>query len=107
VTCVGMDPARRLTERDLGRLRAVLNGWDPIGIRELPGAPGDEYDCLLWPLASRLDRGASRREIMEFLEHELAHHFGIVAVVPDQILDRVVTWWEARGSMGGASVAPR
>ena len=47
-------------------LQVLLNQWDPIGLAD---AVEDEYDCLIWPLLSRLKAGAGRAEISEFLWH--------------------------------------
>lgn len=37
----------------------------------------DEYDCLVRPLLTLLERSASEREITMFLESELKDHFGV------------------------------
>lgn len=102
-----MNSGERLKERDLDGLRAVLNEWDPIGVygptteAEIaePEWPADEYDCLRWPLVSRLRGGASRRELADFLEQELNQHFGIGGEVSDDdpVLDRLQAWWESTG----------
>jgi hypothetical protein len=97
-----MDSHGRLKERDLDGLRAVLNAWDPIGVylpdpadRDgHPEWPEDEYDCLRWPLVSRLERGATRIEIADFLRHELRSHFGVNGSVTDDALDQLLAWWE-------------
>ena len=99
-----MDSEGHLKERDLEGLRAVLNVWDPIGVyqSESPSEdeavewPEDEYDCLRWPLVSRLHRGASRLEIAGFLRSELHDHFGVDALVTHQVLDDLFAWWEIR-----------
>jgi hypothetical protein len=98
-----MDPERRLRQRDLDGLRAVLNAWDPIGVyqSELAGDddplewPEDEYDCLRGPLVSLLERGASRSAVAEFLGNELRQHFGMDAPVTEELLDRLFVWWQA------------
>ena len=55
-------------------LRALLNEWDPIGVADLVD---DEYDCLEWPLLSRLTAGCTVADLRSFLRHELVDHFGL------------------------------
>jgi hypothetical protein len=78
-------------------LQVLLNQWDPIGVADVVE---DEYDCLIWPLLSRLTAGAGRAEISEFLSHELADHFGLhpehCGVEP--MTDRLVSWWVTANS---------
>jgi hypothetical protein len=75
----------KVRRRELRRLedavRGVLLAWDPI-----PGAPDDEYDCLIWPLVRYLDEGAVRSEIAAWLQSEVATHYGI-EVEQEQALD--------------------
>lgn len=102
-----MDSDERLKERDLDGLRAVLNEWDPIGVYRAPAAAEsampewsiDEYDCLRWPLVSRLRDGASRMELADFLQDELTHHFGLAGESSDDdpVLNRLQTWWGSKG----------
>jgi len=70
---------RRLEKADMrqrGReLRALLNEWNPIGIRL--GAADDEYDCLLWPLMRLLEQGSTGDAIVTYLTSELRDHFGL------------------------------
>ncbi|MFI5780791.1 hypothetical protein [Nocardia sp. NPDC051570] len=84
---VGVEPTE--THDDL---RDILNRWDPIGVADLVD---DEYDCLIAPLLSRLNTGAGRAEIGEFLRHELADHFGLSRENRgvNQVADRLVAWW--------------
>jgi hypothetical protein len=50
-----VDKSRRSAVRKKQQeLLGLLNEWDPIGV--MPGAPSDEYDCLLG-LLGRLQRG--------------------------------------------------
>ena len=75
-----------------GNLQVLLNEWDPIGVADLVE---DEYDCLIWPLLSRLKAGVGRAEISKFLWHELADHFGLPPehCGVDTVADRLVSWW--------------
>jgi hypothetical protein len=82
-------------------LRVLLNGWDPIGIQPgLNGAPQDEYDCLLSPLLTRLERGDSAAAIAGFLRSELASHFGLDpdASGPDAFAAEMLTWYRQRAN---------
>ncbi|MFG1791207.1 hypothetical protein [Nocardia sp. NPDC049149] len=77
-------------------LRYLLNQWDPIGVADLVD---DEYECLVGPLLSRLNAGASRSEISKFLWSELDDHFGLNPYhAPDHygvdpLADQLVAWW--------------
>jgi hypothetical protein len=55
-------------------LRYLLNQWDFLGVADLVD---DEYDCMVGPLVSLLDRGATAAEVSEHLWYELDDHFGV------------------------------
>ncbi|MFI9504078.1 hypothetical protein [Nocardia sp. NPDC052566] len=82
-------------------LRYLLNQWDPIGVADLVD---DEYECLVAPLLSKLDAGANKVEISEFLWHELEDHFGLSPYHHrdhygvDSLADGLVVWWVAVNS---------
>ena len=88
-----MDVARQLN------LRYLLDEWDPIGVADI--AP-DEYDCLIAPLLVRLEAGARRAEISEYLWFELGDHFGLdpARCDVDAMANRLVAWWAAVGAAG-------
>jgi len=58
-------------------LRTLVCEWDPIGVMADPDWPRDEYDCLVGPILSHLERGASQDELVAYLKHEIEHHFGL------------------------------
>jgi len=70
-----------LTKRELrqrsSQLNAILNEWDPIGI--LPGTvgPRDEYNCMVGPLLTLLQAGASEQAIEAYLREQIVGHFGL------------------------------
>ncbi|GAA1178484.1 hypothetical protein [Pseudonocardia alaniniphila] len=76
-------------------MRALLRGWDPIGVFSIPGpAPPDEYDCLIDPLVERLDRGDGADDLIRYLTQRLHDHFGLSAD-PDklrQFVGRALEW---------------
>jgi hypothetical protein len=76
-------------------LRYLLNAWDPIGVADVVG---DEYDCLIGPLLTRLAAGGSRAEISEFLWTELEDHFGLEPGLyeVDRAANQLVAWWAAQ-----------
>lgn len=79
-------------------LRDLLNQWDPIGVAGDAdgGSIANEYDCLRDSLISRLLSGADRGTIVEFLREELTDHFGMApSLVTDELVDRVMAWWES------------
>ena len=55
---------KRSGARELRRL--LMDGWDPIGVRDIPEA-SDEYDSYLGPIASRLRKGATADELAAYL----------------------------------------
>ena len=85
---------KREREAAIGYLRDLLNKWDPIGGGHVPP---DEYDCLVGPLLSKLNAGAGRSQISEFLRGELADHFGLDpdGLDVDGMANRLVVWWAA------------
>jgi len=86
-------------------LRALVGAWDPLSVFDDPTWPRDEYDCLLGPLLSRLQRGAPAEDISAFLGHELRDHFGIEPRPgqPTAFVATLVAWFTA----GGAGSAAR
>ena len=65
---------REMSERS-SQLNALLYEWDPIGVG--PDGPRDEYACLVGPLLTMLQSGATQGEIASYLETELVEHFGL------------------------------
>ena len=68
-----------LGKREIGQrssqLNALIYEWDPIGVG--PDGPRDEYECLVGPLLTMLQSGATQNEITFYLETELVEHFGL------------------------------
>ena len=56
-------------------LNALLCEWYPIGVG--PDGPRDEYECLVGPLLTMLQSGATQDEIASYLETELVEHIGL------------------------------
>lgn len=88
----------RAAKQQMAELGALVNAWDPIGVfdeDEEDAWPEDEYDCLVGPLLSRLQRGAGAREIREHLARELVDHFGLGPEVATstEFPERVVRWY--------------
>jgi hypothetical protein len=80
-------------------LRILLNEWDPIGVYDAElDFPADEYDSLLGPLLSRLQRGEDGVAIGEFLWNEVRDHYGLdpERSRPDIFAERVVVWFRAQ-----------
>jgi hypothetical protein len=74
-------PVTALTKRESrqrwSQLRALMCEWDPIGVMNDPGWPRDEYDCLVGPLLTLLQSGATDDEIGGYLRKEIVEHFGL------------------------------
>jgi hypothetical protein len=85
------------------QLRALLTQWDPLGVAD---SVPDEYDCLL-PILGHLYRGASERDIAEYIGGQLRDHFGIDAERRDEtaFARRVFEWYWAEPLPG--STPPR
>jgi hypothetical protein len=90
-----VDESRRKAVRvKQQELLGLLNEWDPIGV--MPGAPSDEYDCLLG-LLRRLQRGEEPGKLSRYLRRKLRHHFGLDPDQshPEQFAERVFAWYWA------------
>ena len=68
--------------------------WDPIGVG--PHGPRDEYECLVGPLMTMLQSGASQPEVVAYLESELVEHFGLEPNNDDieAVAARVRAWFD-------------
>ena len=83
-------------------VRDVLHSWDPIGVHLLgPGAPDDEYDCLIPPLLGRLRRGDDAGALGRYLQLEASEHFGVApmggAEACGRAASRLLGWWRSVG----------
>ena len=97
---------RKAVRKKQQELQGLLNEWDPIGI--MPGAPSDEYDCLLGLLA-RLQRGGEPGKLSRYLRRQLRHHFGLDPDQshPEQFAERVFAWYWADPLPGGRTSPSR
>ena len=80
-------------------LRYLLNRWDPIGIYDKSlDFPPDEYDCLIWPILTRLARRDSRAPFSEYLWNEIENHFGLgpVRCGTEAFADRLQAWYASK-----------
>lgn len=59
------------------QLRAQICAWDPIGVVDQPDSPRDEYDCLVGPLLTMLQSGATDDSIGAHLRKEIVEHLGL------------------------------
>ena len=84
---------QELRER-VPQLNALLFEWDPIGVG--PDGPQDEYHCLVGPLMTMLDSGATERELASYLEKEIVGHFGLQPNKNDieAVAARVRAWFD-------------
>jgi hypothetical protein len=71
----------RLTKKELRQRSSELNElmceWDPIGVMDDPDWPRDEYDCLVSPVLSLLQSGATVEEVATHLRKEVTDHIGL------------------------------
>jgi hypothetical protein len=86
-------------------IRELWCDWDPIGCLSSADSPRDEYDSYLEPSLSLLQRGASTREVTEYLEWAAYRNMGLsmTKVPPATFAGQLVAWWEAHS--GGAQRA--
>jgi hypothetical protein len=54
----------------------LLNTWDPIGIKEFPGAQ-DEYDGYIGKLFDLLANGAPDSDLVDYLSWAVNEHMGL------------------------------
>jgi hypothetical protein len=60
--------------RRAGRvIRSLLLAWDAIGV----WVPGDEYDCMIWPLYKLICQRSSTHEIAAWVGDHRRDHFGL------------------------------
>lgn len=85
-------------------LRDLWCNWDPIRCLTSPDWPRDEYDSYLEPSLSLLQRGASTREVTEYLEWAAYRNMGLslTPTPPATFATQLQAWWESR-SGGGKS----
>ncbi len=84
-------------KQDATGLREVLNELDFIGIYPSLGGPKDEYDCMIYPILSRLYAQATKEQIEKYLIGELSEHFGIDDIEFIQrikAVDKIIDWWK-------------
>ena len=86
-------------------LRDLWCNWDPIGGGGGAGAPDsplDEYDSYLEPSLSLLQRGASTREVTEYLEWAAYRNMGLSLTLtpPATFAAQLQAWWESRSAGG-------
>lgn len=81
-----MDDKDRIRATKLEMRKVLLEEWDPIGIRDEPGAQ-NEYDSYLGSLYSLLAEQASEREIAEHLRQIETERMNIRHVSEAQLLE--------------------
>jgi hypothetical protein len=77
-------------------LRRLLNEWDFIGLFDSK-TNTDEYDCMIAPLLMRLAGGADMSQVRQFLDDELAGHFGMSPgeVETGDVAEYLIAWWRS------------
>jgi hypothetical protein len=87
---------RELRER-VRELNAMMVDWDPTGVIGDSHAPRDEYECLVGPLLTLLQSGASNVEIERYLAKQVLEHFGLSPNRSDvaSVAVRVHRWFES------------
>lgn len=88
--------SKRESRERSAQLRALMREWDPIGVMADPAWPRDEYDCLVGPLLTLVQSGASREEITRYLRTEIVKHFGLSGEGYDfhEMTERVCRWFD-------------
>jgi hypothetical protein len=90
------DARRKDNDARIDELRELWCDWDPIGCLSSPNWPRDEYDSYLPQCLSLLQRGASVREIAEYLEWAAYQHMGLslTGTSPATFAGQLVAWWQ-------------
>jgi hypothetical protein len=88
-----MPPKRRHTRiRKLSHgLQDLIDSWDPIGLLQI-GAPKDEYECLVGPILSHLERGDDPVELATWLQSYIADHFEVSSPDARAFAKKVWAW---------------
>lgn len=68
---LSMTLSKQELRQRFSQLNAVMCEWDPIGVMTDPNWPRDEYECLVGPLLTLLQSGASDAEIVGTSEMKL------------------------------------
>lgn len=86
-------------EEQIQSVRALLNGWDPIGIEPGVEGPTDEYDCFVIDLLLHLHAGEGVDELWRWLRWVLEGHFGLDPDTsqPRLFAQRLVDWYARNG----------
>lgn len=82
-------------DADVVEVRHQICAWDPLRFYAANGVSPEEYEQLIRPLLTRLAGGADAEKVVEYLDHELHHHFGSY---PDETLvwefaEKLVAWY--------------
>jgi hypothetical protein len=59
----------------MDEVRHIINEWDFLAAAAL--GVNDEYDCLVASLTSLIAKRADRATLRDFIEKDLADHFGV------------------------------
>lgn len=86
---------KRSGARELRRL--LLDEWDPIGVRGVPGA-ADEHDGYMSPIVSRLREEASAEDIARFLTEVEEERMGLGSSAAarsrnEAVAERLRSWY--------------
>ena len=65
----------RTVTKEIGQI--LMNDWDPLGIRDIPGRPDDEYDSYIKDISLLLSQRASVVTIQEHLKRIESTQMGI------------------------------
>lgn len=82
-------------------IRDLWNAWDPIGVSPGSDGPLDEYDSYLGSSLRLLERGASSREIVEYLSHIVGEYMGmgesgVKHSKPADFATKLQSWFNAK-----------
>src|SRR5215471_16598479 len=88
-----MDLTKRELRQRSAQLNDLLHEWDPIG-----RTPRDEYNCLVGPLLTKLQAGASEEDLTSYLRGEIVGHFGLSGEECDfPAVAKLIHGWFDRG----------
>jgi hypothetical protein len=87
-----MTPKRHQRLRKLAKdLHHLIDAWDPVGLLKT-GAPTDEYECLVGPILTRLERGEPSAQLATWLQAHIADHFGVPSTDARAFAEKACAW---------------
>lgn len=81
------------------QLRAILLGWDSLGVASIPEAQ-DKNDCMISPLMYLLHEGSDEQSLCSWITNEVKGPFGMRSDPSKEaaLAHSLAVWWTRRTS---------